>query len=97
MPNARLLLLAPWLFVPPAMAKTGERPIAIVGAEVFDATGQAPWRGTVVIAGDRIVAAGPAGLCCKKSARRELTHPPVRKSGCHLVMVCDDLGGFGQG
>ena len=40
-------------------ASAGE-PIAIVGATVFDATGAAPYRGTVVIRDGRIAAAGPS-------------------------------------
>ena len=32
---------------------------AIVGATIFDATGAAPYVGTVVIKGERIVAVGP--------------------------------------
>ncbi|MCJ2185743.1 CIA30 family protein [Novosphingobium sp. 2638] len=40
-------------------AKSGDTTVALVGATVFDGTGAAPMVETVLIKGDRIVAAGP--------------------------------------
>jgi imidazolonepropionase-like amidohydrolase len=42
-----------------AVLAAGPQPTAIVGATIFDAAGSEPYVGTVVIEGERIVAAGP--------------------------------------
>lgn len=39
-----------------ALAQT--KPLAITNAEIFDATGAAPYRGTLVVKGGRIIAVG---------------------------------------
>ncbi|PVM83707.1 amidohydrolase family protein [Caulobacter radicis] len=59
--SARILLgglCAAALSTSIAVAQT--RPLAVVNAEIFDATGAAPYRGTLVVKDGRIVAVGPA-------------------------------------
>ncbi|PLR21850.1 amidohydrolase [Caulobacter zeae] len=40
-------------------AMAAAQPLAVVNAEIFDATGAAPYRGTLVVEGGRILAVGP--------------------------------------
>ncbi|MGB3845931.1 MAG: CIA30 family protein [Sphingopyxis sp.] len=43
---------------PSVLAKSGHDVVAITGATIFDATGRAPFRGTVIVRGGRIEAVG---------------------------------------
>ncbi|HZG32028.1 MAG TPA: amidohydrolase, partial [Sphingopyxis sp.] len=43
---------------PSVLAKPGHDVVAITGATIFDATGRAPFRGTVIVRGGRIEAVG---------------------------------------
>ncbi|MBI1685660.1 CIA30 family protein [Caulobacter hibisci] len=42
-----------------SMALAQAKPLAVINAEIFDATGAAPYRGTLVVENGRIVAVGP--------------------------------------
>lgn len=47
------------LLLHPGAAASPPKPVAFINVDVFDATGAAPWRGTVVVRNGRIAEAGP--------------------------------------
>ena len=58
--SASAALLAGGALLAALPAAAADRPVAIVGATVFDATGAAPHRANVVIRDGRIAEVGPA-------------------------------------